>query len=390
MIHPLLQEALDMKEALVADRRALHQIPELGISLPNTVAYVTGKLSEMGITYQVYEDCSCVVATVGQGGKCFMLRSDMDALPVEEESGLPFASKNGCMHACGHDLHAATLLGAARLLKAHESELKGTVKLFFQSGEEIFAGSKAAIEEGLLENPKVDAAFAMHVGGAQKYNTLIYGKYTMSSVYGFRILLTGKGTHGSMPELGVDPINTGVHVYLGLQELLAREISAQDEATLTIGHFESGKANNVIPNTAVLEGTLRTFKTELREFLIRRLHEVVESVCKAYRTEFEIEVLSDVPATVCDDACTQEFLESLHEVDPEMETINAFHTMGSEDFAFITERIPASFFFVGAGVEDESKWYGQHNPHILFNEDILPRGAAIYAKVAMDWLEKHC
>ncbi|MCD8120903.1 MAG: M20 family metallopeptidase [Clostridiales bacterium] len=389
MNHPLLQEALDMNEELVANRRALHQIPELGTSLPATVAFVTGKLKEMGIEYQVYEDCSCVVATIGQGGKCFMLRSDMDALPVEEETGLPFASQNGCMHACGHDLHATILLGAARLLKGHESELKGTVKLFFQSGEEIFAGSKAAIEEGLLENPKVDAAFAMHVGGAQKYGTLVYGTYTMSSVYGFRIQLTGKGTHGSMPELGVDPINTGVHVYLALQELLAREVSAQEEATLTIGHFEAGKANNVIPNTAVLEGTLRTFKAELREFLIRRIHEVVEGVCKTYRTEFEIEVLSDVPATVCDDACTQECLESVHEVDSEMETLHAFHTMGSEDFAFISERVPATFFFVGAGVEDESLWCGQHNPHILFHEGVLARGAAIYAKTAMDWLNKH-
>ncbi|MCD8082879.1 MAG: M20 family metallopeptidase [Clostridiales bacterium] len=389
MRHPLLQEALDMSEELVANRRALHQIPELGLSLPQTVAFVTEKLSEMGIAYQVYEDCSCVVATVGQGGKCILLRGDMDALPVEEETGLPFASQNGCMHACGHDLHAAALLGAAKLLKAHESELKGTVKLFFQSGEEIFAGAAAAIKEGLMENPRVDAALGMHVGGAQAYQTLLYGHYTMSSVYGFRILLTGKGAHGSTPEMGIDPIHTGVQVYLGLQELIAREVSALDEATLTIGRFEAGKANNVIPNTAVLEGTLRTFKTETRAYLIGRIHDIIEAVCRAYRTEFEIEVLSDVPATVCDDATTQEFLDSIHEVDGEMETINAFHAMGSEDFAFITERVPSSYFFLGAGVEDPSQWRSQHNPHILFCEDVLPRSAAIYAKVAMDWLQKH-
>ncbi len=389
MIHPLLQEALDMNEELVANRRTLHQMPELGTQLPQTVAFVREKLSEMRIACEVYEDCSCVVATIGQGGKCFLLRSDMDALPVVEETGLPFASQNGCMHACGHDLHATILLGAAKLLKAHEKELKGTVKLLFQSGEETFSGASCAIEAGVLENPQVDAAFAMHVGGAMPYHTLVYGHYAMSSVYGFRIELTGKGAHGSTPEEGIDPINTGVHIYLGLQELMAREVSALEEAALTIGRFEAGKANNVIPNTAILEGTLRTFKPEIRSYLIQRIHDITESVCKAYRTEWKIEVLSDVPATTCDDTCTEEYLASIHELDGEMNTVNAFHAMGSEDFAFITERVPASYFFMGAGVPDETLWRSQHNPHILFNEDVLARGAAIYTKVAIDWLNRH-
>lgn len=389
MSHPLMKEAQALQEELVAWRRQLHQIPELGVHLPRTVAFVEEKLQEMGIPYEVYEDISCVVATLGQGGKCILLRSDMDALPVQEASGEPFASQNGCMHACGHDLHATVLLGAAKLLKAHENELKGTVKLFFQSGEELFAGSKPAIEHGLLENPKVDTAFAMHVFAAMKTGQLAYGHYAMSAVYGFRITLTGKGTHGSMPEMGIDPIHAAVNVYLGLQELIAREISALDEAALTIGHLEAGKANNVIPNEAVLEGTLRTFKPETTEYLIRRISEIVEGVSKTYRTKFKIETLSKVPATICDPVRTQEFLASVHEVAPDMETSEQFHVMGSEDFAYITEAIPASYFSIGAGVEDPSKWRGQHNPEIVFNESVLCQGSAIYAKVALDWLAKH-
>ena len=388
-MHPLMQEALAMKDEITANRRTLHQNPELGLKLPQTVRFVASKLDEMGVPYEVYEDCSCVVATLGRGEKCFLLRGDMDALPVQEDTGLPFASSNGCMHACGHDLHAAMLLGAAKLLKAHESELKGTVKLLFQSGEEIFAGAQAAIDRGVLENPKVNAAFAMHVGGALPYNRAIYGNYTMSAVYGFRMTLTGKGTHGSTPELGIDPINTGVHIYLALQELIAREVSALDEASLTIGRFDAGKVANVIPNSAVLEGTLRTFKPETTDYLRARIDEVAAAVAAAYRTHIDIEVLSKVPATICDPALTEEFLASLRSVDEQMEPRPDFHVMGSEDFAFITERIPASYFFLGAGVEDPSKWRGQHNPQILFNEGVLPRGAAIYAKVAMDWLEKH-
>lgn len=389
MAHQIYQEAQALAEELVAARRALHQIPELGTELPKTVAFITEKLDALGIPYEVYEDCSCVVATVGKGGKCFLLRSDMDGLPVQEDTGLPFASTNGCMHACGHDLHATTLLGAAKLLKAHESELKGTVKLFFQSGEELFAGAQAAMAHGLLENPKVDAAFAMHVFGALPAGKVVYGHYAMSAVYGFRFLLTGKGTHGSSPESGIDPINTGLHIHLALQELIAREVSALDEAALTIGKFSAGTAFNVIPHTAVLEGSLRTFKPEVTDYLRHRIDEVARAVAKAYRTEIEIETISLVPATICDEPLTREFLDSIASLDADIPVAPEYHVMGSEDFAFISEKIPSSYMAIGAGGPDPSTWRGQHNPQILFEESVLPTGAAIYAKAAMDWLEKH-
>lgn len=386
----LLQEAKDMKEELVAWRRALHQIPEIGPHLPQTVSYVTSQLEAMGIPYTVLEDSSNVIAAIGSGDKCFLLRSDMDALPVPEETGLPFASTNGCMHGCGHDMHAATLLGAAKLLKKHEAELPGVVKLLFQSGEETFSGAAAAIRGGVLENPHVDAAFAMHVFAAVDKNTILYHGNPMAAVYGFKITLTGHGGHGSQPENCIDPINAGVQVYLALQSLIARECPPYAEAALTIGQFEAGNAANVIPQRAVLQGTLRTFKKEITELMIKRINEIVPAVAAAYRTTAEIEVLSNVPSVVCDEALNEEFITSIRELNPSVQAVPTLHVMGSEDFAFISDAVPAGYFIIGAGVEDRSKWLGQHNPKILFNEDSLVMASASYAKVAMDWLKKHC
>ena len=349
MAHKILEEANEINDLLVKWRRDLHQIPETDLELPKTVEYISKRLDEMNVEYKVFPEVSVIIAQIGKGDKCFLLRSDMDALPVEEETGLEFASKNGCMHGCGHDLHATILLGAAKILKAHEEELPGVVKLLFQPGEETFRGAKAAVEAGVLENPHVDAAFAAHVFAAIPYGTIGYGVEAMASVYGFKITLTGRGGHGSAPEGCIDPINAGVEVYHALQALIARECPPSAEAALTIGQFTAGNAANVIPERCVLQGTLRTFNEELNA----------------------------------------EYIKSVESLENPGTTINSgFHVMGSEDFAVISAKVPASYFVIGAGVEDQSKWKGQHNPKILFNEKALPLGAAMYAKIAMDWLAK--
>lgn len=382
----IIQEVRANHETVVNWRRTLHQIPELGIELPETVAFIVKTLTEMGIACEVYEDCSCVTATIGKGGKCILLRADMDALPVPEESGLPFASTNGCSHACGHDFHAASLLGAAKILKDHEEELPGTVKLIFQSGEEVFKGAHEAIRHGVLENPKVDVAFATHVFAAMPLNTIFYGKHPMAAVYGFRIRLQGKGTHGSSPETGVDPLIAGANILLALQEIIAREIPAAEEAVLTIGHFEGGKVSNVIPDSAVLEGTLRAFKPEVKAYIIPRITEIAESIGKAYRTGVTVEVLSDVPPVVSDEGMTAMMENAVRELGNGMTLVPNLHAMGSEDFAFYSEQVPSVMIGLGAGVEDKSLWVGQHNPHIVFHEDILENEVAMYVKMALDYL----
>lgn len=385
----IIQEVRNNHDTVVGWRRALHQIPELGTELPQTVAFVAARLAEMGIPYEIYEDCSCVTATIGKGGKCILLRGDMDALPVKEESGLEFASATDLSHACGHDFHAASLLGAAKILKDHEAELPGTVKLIFQSGEEVFKGAAAAIRNGVMENPKVDAAFATHVFASLPLNTVAYGKYPMASVYGFRIRVQGKGTHGSSPETGVDPLVVGANILLALQEIIAREIPGAEEVALTIGHFEGGKASNVIPDFAILEGTLRAFRPEMRAYVIPRITEIAESIAKAYRASVTVEELSSCPAVAVDDGMMELMLNAVKELDNGMNPANALHAMGSEDFACYSEMVPSIIVAMGAGVPDKSKWVGQHNPKIIFDEAILENEVALYVKMAVDFLEKN-
>ena len=385
----IIQEVKKNHETVVGWRRALHQIPEVGIELPQTVAFVAARLAEMGISYEIYEDCSCVTATIGNGGKCILLRGDMDALPVKEESGLEFASTTDLSHACGHDFHAAALLGAAKILKEHEAELPGTVKLIFQSGEEVFKGAAGAIRHGLMENPHVDAAFASHVFAANPLKNVLYGKYFCASVYGFRIRIQGKGAHGSSPENGVDPLIAGANILLALQEITAREVPASEEAVLTIGRFEGGAAANVIPDSCILEGTLRAFKPDVRAFIMGRITEIAESIGKAYRASVTVEELSSCPSLICDDGMMAMLENAVAELDNGMTMVPGIHLMGSEDFACYAERVPGVICFLGAGVEDKSKWVGQHNPKIIFNEDVLENEVALYVKMAFDYLEKN-
>ena len=400
----LVEEAQALADELAAWRHELHQMPELGNNLPQTSAFIQARLDEMDIPYRLLVDGSCVVGLVGLGaraaaadgtaedsacGHTIMLRADMDALPVAEESGEPFASTNGCMHACGHDLHATALLGAARILKAHEDlvcELGGTVKLLFQPGEETFEGARAAIAEGLLEAPAPEAAFGMHVNSQSPLGLVLYGNPALSGVWGFRITLHGRGGHGSSPEICIDPITAGVHVHLALQELVSREVSAMKEIALTIGKFCGGAAANVIPDSCVLEGTMRGFDRELMAALRERIHELVEGVAKTYRVEATVETLSDVPPLVLDDAMTKACKSYVGAAIPGAAFLPLFHAMASEDFALISERVPSAYFTVGAAARDTDEHFAQHHPKARFDDGELPQGAAAYATVALSWL----
>ena len=237
----LLAEAIEMKDEIVENRRAIHRAPEVGAHLPQTVQFVEEKLRLLG--YEPRELGGGVVAelTGEDMGRCILLRADMDALKVKEKTDLPFRSENGSMHACGHDMHAAMLLGAARLLKAHQSELKGTVKLVFQPDEEGFTGAKAMLKAGVLEAPEPQAAMALHVNSGTPSGLVLCGKGTfMAGCTLFRITVKGVGCHGAMPETGVDPINIAAHIYLALQEITARELPAKTPAIVTMGKFSAG------------------------------------------------------------------------------------------------------------------------------------------------------
>ena len=403
-----LKEAKEIKEQIIQWRHDIHKIAEVGMETFETAKYVSNELTKMNITHQLIANNSAVVATIGKGDKCILLRGDYDALPMKEEVDIEFKATNGNMHSCGHDLHGASLLGAAKILKAHEDELNGVVKFIFQPGEEIFKGAKACIDDGLLENPKVDCAFALHVNSQMPKNILSYGKTPMSSVYGFEIKLKGVGGHGSTPEMCVDPINTGVHIYLALQELVSREASPLDEVALTIGSFNAGSVANIIPNEAVLKGTLRTFNPSASEMMIKRINEVVKGVAMTYRTEVELNVLSECPSVICDDAMNQLVIDSVRDLEWEVydeigklnnfglkafQNPNVFYitddmkAMASEDFAFITQQVPSSYCLLGAAYTDGRTLYGQHHPLVEFNDEALENASAIYSAVAMNYLK---
>ena len=386
------ERALELKDETIANRRHIHKNAETGLDLPKTKAYVMEKLTEYGLEPK---DCGYgVTATLGKGGKVLLLRADMDALPMPEESGEEFACPTGKeAHTCGHDFHAAMLLTAAKMLKEKEDTLEGTIKFMFQPAEETFEGSKNMIENGILENPPVDAALAYHVSpGKMPIGLFMYNdKDTMMySVDGFKITIHGKGSHGAYPHVGVDPINIGVHIHLALQELIARESDPTHSCVLTIGQFAGGTAANIIPETAVLQGTIRTNKPEARELLVRRMKEVAEKTAAVYNGTVDIEMISEVPPLICNPKLTDEVVGYMQELGiPGLTPYPGISASASEDFAVIAEKVPSTFMYLSAGYTDERGQYPAHNPKAQFNEDVCPIGSSCLAHCATQWLKNN-
>ena len=390
----ILEAAEQLKEELLQIRRTIHQNPEAGPSLPHTKEFVMKKLQEYG--YQPEEICeSGIVATLdgGKPGKTILLRADMDALSIQEKAPVSFASENGKMHACGHDMHATMLLGAAKLLMEHREEIEGKVKLVFQPDEEGFTGAKAMLNAGVLENPSVDAGLALHVNSGTPSGMVLCGMGTcMAGCTLFRIQVKGTGCHGAMPETGVDPINIAAHIYLSLQEIIAREVAPTKPSVVTIGKFVGGKAPNIIPGEVVMEGTIRTLDRELSEQIFQRIQDISTQTAALFRGEAEVTEIASAPPLINDKEMVKEMAGYVGElVDPSKVIVFEQGGMGSEDFASYTYEIPCSYLLVGAGIPQENELFGKpmHNECVVFNEDILPLGSAIYAYSAMKWLQTH-
>ena len=400
----LLQEAEALRAQILAERRWLHENAETGFDLNKAHAFVKQELADMG-----YQPVDCgragIVALAGgkKPGKVFLLRADMDALPIQEESGVEFACKSGNMHACGHDLHTALLLGAARLLKAHEAEIPGTVKLMFQPAEEIFEGSHDMIEAGLLENPKVDAALMIHVMAGMPFpaGTVIVSAPGVSAPAAdyFEIKVRGKGCHGSMPNTGIDPLTAAAHILIGLQELQARELAMDDRAVLTIGTMNAGTAANVIPDTVTMGGSIRTFDEETRAFIKQRMTEIAEGTAKSFRAEASVTYGSGCPTLVNDkdlSLCCGKYMKELlgQEKAFSVAELSAMgggssKSAGSEDFAYVSQEVPSVMLALAAGQPEKGYRYPQHHPMAKFDESVLPGGSAVYAYAALRWLEEH-
>lgn len=386
------ERALELKEETIENRRYFHTNAEVGLDMPKAKAYVMKKLTEYGLEPK---ECGYgVTATLGKGGKVLLLRADMDALPMPEESGEPFACPTGKeAHTCGHDFHAAMLLTAAKMLKENEAELEGTVKFMFQPAEETFQGGKNMLENGILENPHVDAALAYHVSpGKMPVGIYMYNSTgtMMFSVDGFKITVTGKGGHGAYPHTSIDPINIAVHVYLALEALIAREADPNKACVLTVGQFTAGTAENIIPNNAVLKGTIRTNDKTNRELLVRRMKEVAIKTAEVYGGTAEVEMLSEVPPLICDPKLTEEFVGYMKELNiPGAMPYPGISASASEDFASIAEKVPSTFMYLSAGYTDDRGQYPAHNPKAQFNEDVCPIGSSCLAHCATQWLKNN-
>jgi hippurate hydrolase len=400
------KEAEEIQEKLVGSRRYLHSHPETGFELKNTVAFVKKELEEMG-----YEPKACgkagLVAVAGgkKPGKVFLIRGDMDALPIQEEADVEFASDNGKMHACGHDMHTAMMLGAARLLKAHEDEIEGTIKLMFQPAEEIFEGSKDMIEAGLLHNPDVDGALMIHVMAGMPFvpGTVVVSSPGVSAPAAdyFEIRVQGKGCHGSMPNTGVDPLTAAAHILIALQEIHARELAMGERAVLTIGTMNAGTAANVIPDTVVMGGSIRTFDEETRQYIKERMTQIAEGTAKAFRAEAEVVFGSGCPTLVNDkelSACAEKYARellgdgkvfSVAQLNAMSSGSKSSKTAGSEDFAYVSQQVPSIMLALAAGQPEKGYCYPQHHPMVKFDEEVLAGGSAVYAYTAMRWLEEH-
>lgn len=398
----LLGKAFGLQDKLQSIRRELHMHPELGLELPYTKELVKKELIEMGYEPVECGKCGLVVLAGGKNeGKTFLLRADMDALPITEEADVEFKSKNeGKMHGCGHDMHTAMLLGAAKLLKECEDEIQGTVKLMFQPGEEVFLGAQDMIEAGVLENPKVDAAMMIHVmAGAPMLKGLVLvpgGGISMASCEQYHIEVKGKGGHGSMPSIAIDPITAAAHIHIALQEINSRELEGGEYGVFTTCHFEAGKTSNVIPDTADMWGTIRTVDPEgkVGDLIKKRMTEITEGVAKAYRCEATVEFYDYCPCMVINKDVADSTLKYLNELLGQGAMSMAALGMdkpagGSEDFAFISHEVPAVSMFLSAGSSQEGFIYSQHNPKVRFDDSVLSQGSAVYAYAALRWLEEH-
>lgn len=381
--------ARELSAETIEMRRYLHENAEIGHQLPTAVKYVMEELKALGLEPQ--EICKGgVVATIkGQKpGKTIMLRADMDALPMSETTALPYCSKTQYAHTCGHDLHTAMLLTAAKMLVENQEDLCGNVKLMFQPAEEIFSGAALMLDNGLMEHPHVDAALDMHVMSELPVGVITKRSgFVTASCDGFQITIHGKACHGAQPHNGIDPIAIASHLHLALQQLIARETPPTQIAALTIGQLTAGTTCNIIPESAFMQGTMRCYDRNLRAHLFKRLKEMTEYTAKAFGATATFETISDVPSIVVDAPLLDQCIGYIQETDLNPVINSEYLVTASDDFARVSELVPSVFLAIGARPYEDELYYPNHNSNVIFNEDCLPFGAAIFAQCAFRWLQ---
>lgn len=390
----VINKAKSVEDYIISCRQSLHQIPEVGLDLPQTSSFVAEELLSMGIEIKEKVGVSGIVGLIkgDKEGKTIALRADMDALPIVEETGLSFASKNGNMHACGHDGHTAILLGVAKILSQNKDKIKGNIKLIFQPAEEGPGGAEPMIGDGALENPKVDAILGLHIGALSDVNRegLVMVSYDkmMACLDTFKLRFIGKGCHGAYPETGVDPIAMAAYFITNVQTIVSREVSPTDPAVITVGMIQGGSAPNIISDYVELQGTVRAVDQEVRENLAKRIDEIAKGISGTMRGSYSLEYELGYPPLANNREFTKFFVNSAKKIIPEEDIIVMNKpVMGGEDMAYFLNEVPGTFFFMNNPQMVDGKYYPHHNSRFDINEKVLYRGAALLLQTVLDYLE---
>jgi hippurate hydrolase len=389
---PWRDDAENLLPDLIELRRAIHREPELGLQNPKTLAKIKAALAGLPLEYREGPSTTGLLAVLRgpSNGRTVLLRGDMDALPLHEDTGLEFASEtSGAMHACGHDTHVAMLVGAAKMLCARREQLTGTVYFMFQPGEEGHHGARFMLDDGLLD-PLPDAAFALHI-----MPNAPHGIFTgragplLASSDVLSIKITGKGGHASMPHDAVDPIPVACETVSAIQTMVTRKVSVFDPAVITIAKIEAGTTNNIIPECANLLGTIRTLSPRRRAMVAEELHRLAPGIAAAHGCEAHVHIEQGFPVTMCDDRAVrfgQEVVETTFGTES-WKTLDA-PIMGAEDFAYVLEKVPGAMFFLGASHEgdDWRQCCGLHSNRMVLDENVMAKGAALHAALAERFL----
>ena len=396
VVEGVLDEAKDLLSGAVALRRDLHRNPELGLDLPRTQEAILGALEGLPLVIHKGSSTTSVVAVLDGGapGRTVLLRGDMDALPMPEDTGLDYASSvEGAMHACGHDAHVSMLAGAARLLSGRRSEIAGRVVFMFQPGEEGHHGARLMLDDGLLDQAAagaqpVSAAFALHITTTFPSGGIFTkGGALLASADNVRITVRGRGGHASMPHHAVDPIPIACEIVTALQSLVTRRVDAFDPAVVTIARIQAGTTSNVIPESAELYGTIRTVSHRTRREVTDAIRRLADGIAAAHGAEAEVELEEGYPVTINDD----DMASFAHTVAGELLGEDAAvrmpaPVMGAEDWSYVLQEVPGAMAFLGARPDVSGPVHPNHSNRMILDEQAMAAGIAVYSGVALRWL----